>query len=203
MTVLKMSSPVAPQYLLQGAVYALEQCGLLLRDANILYRSGSYANTVVLAAFAREELGRSKILFDLRKQVLGGKNFTTEDIRKRCDDHVTKQRAGMVSVVLRVPNKECGIGKVLWDRMTAQPQSPEGQKACAELEQITKREKKVFQVTGITPVPLHSMFNRCPEINGTGVQIHLLPWRKLFCLMPSMITPGDMTKATSRLRIQS
>jgi hypothetical protein len=36
-----------PLYLLKGAVYALEQCGLLLRDANTLFRGGSYANTVV------------------------------------------------------------------------------------------------------------------------------------------------------------
>jgi AbiV family abortive infection protein len=106
-------SSVTPQYLLEGYAYALEQCGLLLRDANILYQSGSSANTVVLVAFAREELGRSEILLDLWKQVLGVKNFTTEDIRKRCDDHETKQRAGMLSVVLTAPNKEAGIGKVL------------------------------------------------------------------------------------------
>jgi AbiV family abortive infection protein len=74
-----MSSPTTtPLYLLKGAVYALEQCGLLLRDANILFRGGSYANTVVLAAFAREELGRSNILFDLRKKALGGKDVMQE-----------------------------------------------------------------------------------------------------------------------------
>jgi AbiV family abortive infection protein len=139
-TVLKMSS-VTPQYLLEGYAYALEQCGLLLRDANILYRSGSYANTVVLAAFAGEELGRSEILLDLRKQVLGGKNFTTKDIREQCDGHVEKQQAGMLSVVQRASNQESGIGKVLLDRMTANSQSPEGQKVRAELEQITKRAK--------------------------------------------------------------
>jgi AbiV family abortive infection protein len=140
-TVLKMSA-VTPQYLLEGYAYALEQCGLLLRDANILYQSGSSANTVVLAAFAREELGRSEILLDLWKQVLGGKNFTTEYIRKRCDDHETKQRAGMLSVVLTAPNKEAGIGKVLWDRMTAKPQSAERKRADAELEQIRNLKKK-------------------------------------------------------------
>jgi AbiV family abortive infection protein len=48
---------VSPQHLLHGAVYALEQCGVLLRDANVLYRSESYANAVVLARFAQEELG--------------------------------------------------------------------------------------------------------------------------------------------------
>jgi hypothetical protein len=51
--------PMMPQYILQGAAYALEQCGLLLRDANLLYRNDVHANAVVLTAFAREELGRS------------------------------------------------------------------------------------------------------------------------------------------------
>ena len=51
-----LAMPVTPQYLLQGTWYALEQCGLLLRDANELYRSNSYANALVLTAFARENL---------------------------------------------------------------------------------------------------------------------------------------------------
>ncbi len=137
-----MSSPVTPQYLLEGAVYALEQCGLLLRDANILYRSGSYANTVVLAAFAREELGRYRILSDMRSEALGGKDFTIEEIRKSCDDHVTKQRAGMLSTAITAPDKEPGLGKLLWERMTAHPQSAEGKKADAELASITDKKRK-------------------------------------------------------------
>ena len=44
---------LTPQYILQGFAYALEQCGLLLRDANLLYRNGAYANAFVLTAFAR------------------------------------------------------------------------------------------------------------------------------------------------------
>jgi AbiV family abortive infection protein len=89
-----MSASVTPEYLLEGAVYALEQCGLLLRDANSLYRSGSYATAVALAAFAREELGRWRILLDLRREVLDGRAVTIEEIKDRCDDHVTKQKSG-------------------------------------------------------------------------------------------------------------
>ena len=63
------AASVTPEYLLEGAAYALEQCGLLLRDANLLYRSGSYASAVALALFAQEELGRWKILRKLRTQV--------------------------------------------------------------------------------------------------------------------------------------
>jgi len=136
-----MSSPVTPQYLLRGAVYALEQCGLLLRDANILYRAGSYASAVVLTAFAREELGRSKILFDLRRQVLAGKDFATEKIRKLCDDHVTKQKAGMLSTVIRT-DRDTGLGKVLQAKTKNHPQSNEWQEADAELKRIDETKKR-------------------------------------------------------------
>jgi AbiV family abortive infection protein len=137
-----MSAPVTPQYLLEGAVYALEQCGLLLRDANILYRSGSYANTVALAAFAREELGRYKILDGLRSEVLAGKNITIEEIKDRCDDHVTKQQAGMLSTTIRVTDRDSVLGKLLSDRMTAHPQSAAWKTASAALNKITKAMQK-------------------------------------------------------------
>jgi AbiV family abortive infection protein len=64
---------VPPEHLLRGAVYALEQCGLLLRDANVLYRAKAYASAVVLAAFAREELGRWRLLVGLWREVRKGK----------------------------------------------------------------------------------------------------------------------------------
>jgi AbiV family abortive infection protein len=66
-----MSTSVTPQYLLEGAAYALEQCGLLLRDANSLYRNGSYSSAVALALFAREELGRYQTLLELRNRSSG------------------------------------------------------------------------------------------------------------------------------------
>ena len=91
---------VTEQSLLRGAVYALEQCGLLLHDANTLYRSGSHATAVAVAAFAREELGRWKLLLGLRREVLGGKQFTVDDVIKKCGNHVAKQKAGMLSTVM-------------------------------------------------------------------------------------------------------
>ena len=83
--------PVTPQDLLQGACYALEQCGILLDDATTLFEAESYATSVVLAAFAQEELGRSLILRELRKDVIAGKTVTVSRVKKRCEDHVTKQ----------------------------------------------------------------------------------------------------------------
>jgi AbiV family abortive infection protein len=96
-----VSASVSPKYLLEGAAYALEQCGLLLRDANLLYRNGSYASAVAVAAFAQEELGRWRILLDLRRKVLRGGSVTIKEIQTRCGDHVRKQEAGVMSTVMR------------------------------------------------------------------------------------------------------
>lgn len=132
---------VTPHYLLQGAVYALEQCGLLLRDANVLYQSRSYANAIVLAAFAREELGRSSILLDLRRRVLAGEIITIVQIEHACEDHVAKQRAGMLSITLTA-DRESGLGKVLRARMENHPQSRAWQDADNELKRINETKKK-------------------------------------------------------------
>jgi AbiV family abortive infection protein len=129
------------RYLLQGAWYALEQCGLLLRDGNVLYRNSAYANAVVLTAFAQEELGRSSILLDLWRRALAGEHFTTAQIREACVNHVTKQRAGMLSLTMRA-DRESGLGKILKTRMENPPQSAEWQKADAELKRIDELKKK-------------------------------------------------------------
>jgi AbiV family abortive infection protein len=136
-----MPSTVTPQFLLEGAVLALEQCGLLLHDVNVLFRGGSYASAVVLTAFAREELGRYTILLVLRKDVPTGKEFTIEDIQDRCDDHVIKQEAGMLSTVLTA-DRDSGLGKLLWAKLEANPQSAEWKQADAMLTQISETKNK-------------------------------------------------------------
>src|SRR5689334_17446310 len=103
-----MPASVSPRYLIEGAAYALEQCGLLLRDANLLYRNGSYASAVAVTLFAREELGRYQILLKLRKKVLDGDRLRIEEIKNRCRHHVTKQEAGMLSFVMRVADTPLG-----------------------------------------------------------------------------------------------
>jgi AbiV family abortive infection protein len=91
---------VTPQFLLEGAVYALEQCGRLLHDAILLYRSGSYATAVAVAAFAREELGRWKKLLALRNEVIGGKILTIQSVKASTKNHVRNQEYGMLSITL-------------------------------------------------------------------------------------------------------
>lgn len=136
-----MSSSVTPQYLLEGAVYALEQCGLLLRDANILYRIGSYANTVVLAAFAREELGRYKILSDMRNEALGGKIFTLKDIKTCCNDHVIRQRAGTL-IMSSVTDGDSDLGRVLQKVSEASPGTTQQQEALEEWWKIDRSQRE-------------------------------------------------------------
>jgi AbiV family abortive infection protein len=138
---LQMPASVTPEYLLEGAAYALEQCGLLLRDANLLYRSGSYASAVALAAFAQEELGRWKILRDLRKKVLDGDHLTVEQVRTRCGDHVRKQEAGVMSTVMRT-DKDSGLGKLLQTRASAKPGSKEWKAADDKIKRLDRQKTK-------------------------------------------------------------
>src|SRR6266403_3964128 len=132
-------SLVTPQYLLEGAFHALEQGGLLLRDANLLYESGSYANSKVIAAFATEELGRSVILQGLRARALAGEQITLDQVKASCGNHVVKQRAGMLSTVLKGSN-ESGLGKML-QSLSGDPQSVEWKEANAKIEQLVEQKR--------------------------------------------------------------
>jgi AbiV family abortive infection protein len=58
-----------------------------------LYENQSYASAAVLAVYAWEELGRSRILLKLRLDVLDGTSVDVEQIGAACEDHVTKLRA--------------------------------------------------------------------------------------------------------------
>ena len=120
--------------MLEGAVYALEQCGLLLRDANLLYRNGSYASAVAVALFAREELGRYRILLELRKKVLDGDSVTIKKIQDCRRNHEAKQEAGMLSFVMRV-DTDTALGGLLGTYLNAKQGSEEWKSAREQLEQ--------------------------------------------------------------------
>jgi AbiV family abortive infection protein len=137
----KPEAAATSDYLLRGTVFALEQCGLLLRDARILCEAGSYASAVVLAAFAREELGRYKILRELWKRTTAGESFTVKQINKKCEQHVEKQKKAMFSVVQRADNSTV-MGQLLQARMRAVPGSPEWKKIDEELEKLTQSQIK-------------------------------------------------------------
>ena len=172
---------------------------MLLRDANILYRSGSYAGSVVLAAFAREELGRYRILSDMRSEAIGGTIFTLKDIKTRCNSHEIKQRAGMLSMVIRT-DRDSALGWLLQKRFEASPGTAQWKEADEELTEIDRsrkgrvtsnRHKLRMAAFYVEPVS-ENTWNRPAD--------HLVPLRRNFCEMPSMITQCNMAKATSRLR---
>jgi AbiV family abortive infection protein len=132
------SQSVTLQYLLEGAAYALEQGGLLLHDSLLLYLNGKYASAIVMALFAREEVGRYNLLRDLRKEMVEkGRTVTVEDIRRTCDDHVAKQFRGQFGVTLKSSGDD-QLGKLLRAIQDNHPQSPQAQKAHAELDSIVK-----------------------------------------------------------------
>ncbi len=133
---------VTSRYLLEGALYALEQCGLLLRDAISLFRTGSYASAVVLGSFAREELGRAKILFGLRDKVLAGKTVTLKEIAESCEDHVTKQQWAVASTNMRVEDNGSRLAKLLQTKISAHPQSEDWKAADKELREIDEIKRK-------------------------------------------------------------
>lgn len=108
---------VTAQYLVKGALYALEQCGILLADAVILINKKSYSSAVVLAAFSREELGRCRILINFFDEIVKkGQTVTLEDINKACKEHVVKQKWGQLSTSLRFQN-DSQAGKLMLERM--------------------------------------------------------------------------------------
>jgi AbiV family abortive infection protein len=136
-----MSTTVTPQYLLEGAVYAFEQCGLLLRDADLLHQKESYASAVALTAFAWEALGQWTKLLDLRKKVLDGENLTIKELQKHCWNHLSKQEAGMLSLVVRAElNSE--YGRLLTARMNSKPGSEQWKALTAEIEKLDEQMKQ-------------------------------------------------------------
>ena len=108
-----MTAKIAPAELAQGGWYALEQCGHLLDDAVLLFDLGRYSTAVCLAMLAREEYGKARKLFEL---AAAGQNVDADDVVMA--DHIEKQTAARVSVVLRSLDPNSGLGKLLWQAST-------------------------------------------------------------------------------------
>ncbi len=171
---MRKQNPATSDYLLRGTVFALEQCGLLLRDARILCEAGSYASAVVLTAFAREELGRYKILRGLWKRTMAGESFSVKQIDKKCEQHVEKQKQAMFSVVQRADNSTVQ-GQLMQARMRAAPGSPEWKKADEELEKIiqsqikrTPEARHKSRIKALYVEPLETGWNRPAETSETA-----------------------------------
>jgi AbiV family abortive infection protein len=98
----------------------------------------AYSTAVAVALFAREELGRYKILLDFWERAdREGKSPTVHEIKKACDAHEEKQRRGQLSVMYRVDRP----GKVL-DLLRARgrlgnPEYAQAEKAIKKIEETT------------------------------------------------------------------
>jgi AbiV family abortive infection protein len=114
---------------------------LLLRDAVCLYRAGSYASATVLAAFAREELGKSILLRKLRDDVLTDETIAVDDIAKKMKDHIEKQGLSALHVMLRYDNKS-DFGKLTEIMKTHAPGSTEYRAAELKFRKLTVERAK-------------------------------------------------------------
>ena len=167
---------VAPQHLLSGVWFALEQCGYLLSDAIALFDRGSHASAVALALLAREELGRYRILLELWHRAADGKAVSVDEVRRACEDHVTKQRRAQMSIVYRAGGPG-GLTDIIDRRIRARPGTPEFQQADEQLKQCDELKLKR------TPANRHSTRMRAMYVDisddGTG-------WNR-----PTAMTEGE------------
>ncbi len=100
---------ITSEYLLEGAALALEQCGRLLSDAVTLFDTGSFSTALVLAAFAREELGKCRAYQNFEQQLSDGAAVTLVDLKAVGVDHVKKQEDAMLSVMTSgIPGTQVG-----------------------------------------------------------------------------------------------
>jgi AbiV family abortive infection protein len=136
-----MTAFVTERFLLEGAAYALEQCGRLLAAANRENKAGDWATAKALALSAREELGRSSILLDLRREVLGGKSHSAQQVNEACEDHVRKQKAGMKSTVMRAEGNS-GLDKLIRARMSAKPGTNEWKEIDEQLARLDRQQQR-------------------------------------------------------------
>ena len=132
---------VSTEFLLKGAVYNLEQCGLLLRDASLLVTNNADANGLLLTIFAWEALGKWVTLRNLRREVLGGRALGIEEVAEICGDHVNMLRAGNLSVTM-ITEKDSGLGQLMQSRFLLEPGSEEWIQSSERLDDVTDRKRK-------------------------------------------------------------
>jgi len=137
----KNTPAVTVDYLTDGAYYALEQCGILLRDAVAAYGRESYGSAIAFAAFAREELGKSRLLEAFAKRVASGQTMTVGEVRAACDDHEEKQRQAALSVEL-YGTEGSTIDRALRTKTRADPQSREAREADEQLRVAAEAKQK-------------------------------------------------------------
>lgn len=134
-------------FLLEGATLSLEQCGRLLFDSVNLYESESYASAVVLAAFAREELGKCIIYYEMQKTAERENteiklaeliNLNKKRHNEELFSHVNRQRKSMLSTTMST-ERGTPSGDAIHTSIIALPNSPEWMAARLLLDKETDK----------------------------------------------------------------
>ncbi len=79
---IKTDVPVEADFIIAGVFFAARNAWELLRDAWMLHNAGRYASAYGLAAFCREEIGKSKIWRDQWDRCKRGEPITLDDLKR-------------------------------------------------------------------------------------------------------------------------
>ncbi|MCG3205707.1 MAG: hypothetical protein KCHDKBKB_02430 [Elusimicrobia bacterium] len=132
---------VTTEFLLKGCLYALQQSGFLLEQAVCLFEKKYYSGCVVLSAFGREELGRSRIIEGLlKKNHTAPGSITTQNIVRLCDNHIEKQMHSQLSITMR-GSKGSQISDLMQIMMKSKPGSSEYITADKNISEIREKLK--------------------------------------------------------------
>jgi len=80
--------------IIKGAFYAMEQAGLLINDAALLYAQQKWPSSLVLAVFALEELGKAEVLLQRGIDAASTADKTRAQVFAGNTAHTTKLRGG-------------------------------------------------------------------------------------------------------------
>jgi AbiV family abortive infection protein len=180
-----MTTNIDEQTLLEGAWFALEQAGRLLGSATILFESGDCSTALAVAMFGREELGRSRLLRDCAREVCNGKLLTPDKIKRRCSDHVEKQKPATFHIPLQ-PTPGSQEHKALTDLNEHKPGSEQWNEARDVLDSAVEEERK-RQPKGRHQRRMSSLYVD-PNDSGTG---------------PEWLRPVNITEDEARSEINS
>jgi AbiV family abortive infection protein len=127
-----------PEVLAEGALRALEQAFRLADDAFLLFEKERWPTAVVLALFAREELGRYDLLAEAVRDTKAGKSVSASSIAKRCEDHVEKLRRGYVTTTIRLAETDAAS----WEAFFKDPGTPESKTFRERLDRMHQAKAK-------------------------------------------------------------
>jgi AbiV family abortive infection protein len=134
----EMAKTLGPAELLHGSLASLENSARLSEDAKLLFTQGRFASAITLATFAREELGRCKLIHDQFKKIDPHGSILVDELNALCDDHVKKLHWGQ-SITL-VPLSETKLARL---RNAAESDDAETRKAImADVDVALKAKRK-------------------------------------------------------------